>query len=112
MICGLLTTAWLVAVAALGRALLARLFASDPAVADADLGRLEFILAGVLVTGPLLIAAIGFRRAYLMLAGVTALPAVLLGLAGVQQLQSVPDDPVPQRTCVAFSGGTNTCPGG
>jgi hypothetical protein len=119
LICAVLTAVWLTGVAVLARAVLARVLTGAPdAAGDPVRGRLEFVLAGVLVVGPLVIAAAarGFRlprmpQVYLILAGVTVLPAILLALAGTRQLQTPEPEPT-GRQCVTISGGTNTCPGG
>ncbi|WP_433220092.1 hypothetical protein ACQP00_17030 [Dactylosporangium sp. CS-047395] len=116
--CAVLGAGWLVAVAVLTRAVLARVVAGLDAKPDPSTGRLQFVLAIVLVAGPLLVAGVarGLRvarlpRIALVVAGVTVLPAVILGLAGSRTLQTPEPEPTRQR-CVILSGGTNTCPGG
>jgi hypothetical protein len=119
LICAVLTAVWLAGVAVGTRAVLARVLNGVPdAAGDPVRGRLEFVLAGVLVVGPLIIAAAarGFRlprmpQVYVILAGVTVLPAILLAVVGTRQLQTPEPEPTRQH-CVTFSGGTNTCPGG
>ncbi|WP_433087748.1 hypothetical protein ACQP1P_17615 [Dactylosporangium sp. CA-052675] len=108
---------WLAAVALLTRDVLARVV--EVAGPDAVTGRLEFVLAGVLIAGPLVVAGVaaGLRVARLpqvalVVAGVTVLPAIILSLNGSRQLATPEPEPTRGRQCVVFSGGTNTCPGG
>jgi hypothetical protein len=116
--CTALGAGWLVAVALLTRAVLARVLGSEGAAPDERLGSLEFLLAGVLIVGPLLVAGLArwlrlakLPQVALVVAGVTLLPAIILGLVGTRQL-GAPDPEPTGRQCVTFSGGTNTCPGG
>jgi hypothetical protein len=120
---GGLTVAWLAGLAVLG-GLYLRHAIDDPhpaRVADPVAGRLGLLTAGALIVGPLVIAALagwwraaGARNTFLVLAGVALVPALWLSWQGWQRTD--PPQPVPSPTrashCVAFSGGTNTCPGG
>ncbi|MET7400533.1 hypothetical protein ABZS66_44355 [Dactylosporangium sp. NPDC005572] len=125
-----LTALWIAGVVALVLAAFARMLDSADALAPGELpapapalslGVLELVLAGVLVGGPLLIAAVarwwqlpGVTRAYLVVAGVAALPALLAGVIGWRELhpEPPPGPPSPPSRCAVHSGGTNTCPGG
>ncbi|WP_238006676.1 hypothetical protein KZZ52_46550 [Dactylosporangium sp. AC04546] len=124
-----LTALWIAGVVALALAAFFRMLDSaDPvqpgeqAVHDPGPGVLELVLAAVLVGGPLLIAALarwwrapGVPRAYVVVAVVAALPALLVGVMGWRDLRPEPLEappPPPSSRCAEHSGGANTCPGG
>ncbi|WP_426512360.1 hypothetical protein ACPPVO_18100 [Dactylosporangium sp. McL0621] len=116
--CAALAAGWLVAVAGLTRAVLARVLESEGTAPDERLGSLEFLLAAVLIVGPLVVAGVArwlrlakLPQIALVVAGVTLLPAIILSLVGTRQLGAPEPEPT-GRQCVTFSGGTNTCPGG
>ncbi|WP_433061683.1 hypothetical protein [Dactylosporangium sp. CS-033363] len=116
--CAVLGAGWLVAVVMLTRAVLARVVGGTDNQPDPITGRLQFVLAIVLIAGPLIVAAVArwlkvarLPQIALIVAGVTVLPAVIVGLAGSRTLQT-PEPKPTHRQCVVLSGGTNTCPGG
>lgn len=79
-------------------------------------------LAAVMVGGPLVVAAVarasGMTRkavaAYLVLAGILAVPALAIAVQASRTLEpaSPAAPPGPPGHCVEFSGGDNRCPGG
>jgi hypothetical protein len=115
------TAGWLAALALLAWRYLAIAIVVDGA--DRRLGRIGLIAAAVLVGGPVVTAVMarllrlgGVARAYLVIAGVLVLPAayaVLISWGELHPRTPEPSTPwTPPTHCVAYSGGSNNCPGG
>jgi hypothetical protein len=125
---GAATAAWLFGLGWLGLVTLIRMIVSEsaddaPRVPDTMLVQLLYGLAALLVVGPLLIAGLarllrigGVARVYIGICCVAVVPALYVGwLAWTEVHPRVPQLPspsAPQSHCVAYSGGSNSCPGG
>jgi hypothetical protein len=118
---GVVTAGWLGVMALLAwRYFTIALLADE---ADHRLGRLGLLAVAALVGGPTVIAGIAWSlrlgavaRAYLVIALVLALPAaygVWVSWRGLHPPAPAPSTPpAPPTHCVAYSGGSNNCPGG
>ena len=94
--------------------------ADDDAPPDPRLERLWLLGIVVLIGGPLVVAGLartlrlgGVARAYLVIALILVLPAAYGVLILLRPAPAPPAPPqTPATNCIAYSGGSNSCPGG
>jgi hypothetical protein len=120
-----LTSVWLAGLGMLALSYFTRMLLgpNENRPPDPHLGWLGFGTVAVLVGGPLVIALAawvvrldGVPRVYLVIAAVLVLPALYgswISWNDMHPRHAEPSTPwTPPTHCVAYSGGSNTCPGG